>query len=481
MTHPVLLDVLVDAGKPGSAYGPRDLLATLAGIDQPLEHLTKWDDCETLCSVFSGEYGFIQLARAAGVRPSTTDMEKWSALLRWMVEELTGWSPVGDPHQRTLAAIFIAGAMSDIDHELWTLLSNPFAANRDLVAILQTLLRSCRVTIDVPLGTRSPISTKAAAKRFEAANAAKDWKEINESLASFDDYISASILQAQAVRILNRCGQNDLPAVVSEIDEALLALSFVNAVADDEASVRLAVACSSAHFEFAVLRSIAHHRDQLATVPGLDSLLLKISADPDRWRALMDVFNRYPVGYPRLQEALGAALAGASSGAMESYIAAIQLNSVALNDGGRENVASCLRAFQARANRSQREAMWRLAYHRWCAWDFDRSDPDAHLQEIRASLLDYAIVGYAIECLGSNAVVQARTELVAKALGLHQNWYGSSSEMMADWNRSLSSVQPFAHAEHILANGPEDWMCKTRMYLPVDSQTDYLKLKYRTS
>ncbi|KAA0070457.1 hypothetical protein CIW50_26775 [Tardiphaga sp. P9-11] len=445
-----------------------------------MELLTNWDQCHALCDAFSREYGFIQLARVAGVRPSPADMERWSALFRWMVEQLTGWNPVNDPQQRTLAAVFVAGTMSDIGHELWGLLSNPFAANQQLVAILQAMLRACRVTIDAPLRTQSPISTKAAVERFAAANTSKDWKEINECLDRSGDFVSASLLQAQATRILSRCGPNELLVVLSGIDEALLAVSFVGAVGDEEACLALAVACSSPYFEFAALRSAVYGRGHpTPSVLGLDVLITKMSADPDRWRTLMDIFNRYPVRYPRLQEALGTALAGVPLPAIEAYIAAVQLHDVALDDTGRENVATCLRAFQACASRSQREAMWKLAYDRWFTWDFGRLDPQPHLLGIRASILDYAIVGYAIECLGPNAAMQVRIDIVSKALTLHQNWYLSSSDMVADWNRSLSWLQPFAHAEYVLANSNEDWLCKAGMYLPTDTQTDYLKLKYR--
>jgi hypothetical protein len=409
-------------------------------------------------------------------------MEKWSALLRWMVEELSAWNPASDPNLRTLTAVFVAGAMSNIGHESWKLLPSPFATNQQLIAILQAMLRSCRVAIDAPLRTRSPISTKAAVERFTAANTSKDWKEINECLDRSGDFVSASILQAQATRILSRCGPNDLLVVLSGIDEALLAVSFVDAVADENAYLALAVACSSPYFEFAALRSAVYRRGNPSPpARGLDALIAKMSADPDRWRTLMDIFNRYPVRYPRLQEALGAALAGVPLQALEAYIAAIQLNDIAFDDGGRENVATCLRAFQACASRSQREAMWKLAYDRWLAWDFGRFDPHPHLLGIRASILDYAVVGYAIECLGSNAAMQVRTDIVAKALTLHQNWYLSSSDLIADWNRSLSLFQPFAHAEHVLANSNEDWLCTSRMYLPTETQTDYLKLKYRMS
>jgi hypothetical protein len=482
MTHPVLAGVLADVRNPSPTSGPRDLLAALADIDRPMELLTNWDRCQTLCSAFSDEYSFIHLARAAGARPSVADMQKWSALLRWMLEELTGWNPAGDPHQRTLAAVFVAGTMSDIDHELWNLLPSTFAANRHLSGTLRSALESCRVVIDAPLNIRAPISTKAAVDRFAAANAAKDWKEINDCLDSFGDYISASLLQAQAARILSRCGNNDLLDVISRIDDALLAVTFVDAIADEDTYLALAVSCASPHFEYAALRHAATRRGHPQPAgPGLDELLIKMSADPNRWRDLMDVFNRYPVRYPRLQEALGRALANSSLEAMEAYVEAIQLNNVAINDPGRENVATCLRAFQAHANSNQRETLWRLAYDRWSAWDFGRSDPNTHLFEIRTSLLDYAIVGYAIECLGANAAMQARIDIATKALSLHQNWYLSSSAMVTDWNRSLSSFQPFGHTEHILAGNNEDWLCKARNYLPVDTQTDYLKLKYRMS
>jgi hypothetical protein len=399
-----------------------------------------------------------------------------------MLEELTNWNTGNDPQLRTLAAVFIAGTMSDTDHELWGLLPSPFGANQHLVETLQAMLKSCNVLIDAPLHIRAPISTKEAIDRFAAANAAKNWKEINECLDSFGDYISASLLQAQATRILARCGKNHLLSVLSGIDEALLAASFVDAIWDEDTYLALAVDCTSPHFEFAALRSAVYRRGHPPpTVQALDFLLIKMSADPGRWRDLMDVFNRYPVRYPRLQDALGWALASVPLQAREAYIAAIQLNDVAFDDAGRENVAACLRAFQAQANRNQREAMWRLAYDRWSAWDFGRSDPNTHLLQIRASLLDYAIVGYAIECLGANAAMQARVDILAKSLSLNQSWYLSASAMMTDWNRSLSSFQPFGHAEHILAGNNEDWLCKARNYLPVDTQTDYLKLKYRMS
>jgi hypothetical protein len=77
--------------------------------------------------------------------------------------------------------------------------------------------------------------------------------------------------------------------------------------------------------------------------------------------------------------------------------------------------------------------------------------------------------------------MQQRIGLTPSPDNLHQNWYLSSSAMVTDWNRSLSSFQPFGHAEHVLASNNEDWLCEAGNYLPVDTQTDYLKLKYSMS
>lgn len=410
MTNPVLADVLADARNPGPICGPKELLAALADVDRPLELLNNWDNCNNLCDKFDNDYNFIRLCGAAGVRPSDSDMLRWSSLLRWMLEELANWNPVGDPNLRTLAAIFVTGTMSDIDHKLWRLLPNAFSANAHLVKTMQTLLGQCKAAIDVPLRTRAPISTKDAIAGFTEANAAKDWKALDEYLHSFGDYILPSLPQTQATRILARCGNAELLEVISGLDDALLAAAFVAAIADEDMYLPLAVSCSSSHFEFAALRRAVSRRVPQAQsiTPLLAPLLVKISADTTRWRALMDVFNQYPIRYPALQESLGVALAGSSSKAMEAYVSAIQLNSVAINDAEREDVAVCLRAFRASASGDKREELWRFAYERWSAWDFERSNSEAHLFEVRASLLDYAIVGYAIECLGINATGMQR-------------------------------------------------------------------------
>ncbi|MEA2873863.1 MAG: hypothetical protein QOH67_3839, partial [Hyphomicrobiales bacterium] len=454
MTHPVLADVLADASNPGPTYGPGDLLTAIAAIERPMELLSSWDRCQSLCSTFDHEYGFIQLARVAGVRPSNPDMKKWSALLRWVLDELSGWSANKDTQQRALAAVFIAGTMSDIDHELWKLLPNPFGMNQRLVEMLQAMLKACKVVIDAPLHVREPIFTKAAIERFSAANAVKDWKEINECLDGFGDYISASPLQTQATRILLRCGKDGFMSVLAGVDDALLATSFVGAIGDEDTCLELAVACNSQHFEFAALRGSANRRQSAPMGSAANSLLVKLSADPRRWHDLMDIFNRYPVRYPRLQKALGRALASVPLAAIQD-IAAIHLHDVAFDDGGRDNVAACLRAFREQATRDQREAMWRLAYDRWSAWDFARSESETNLLQIRGSVLDYAIVGYAIECLDINTAAKTRSDILTRCLGLHQNWYVSATAMTTGWNRCLSSFQPFGHGEHILSGSDE--------------------------
>lgn len=482
MTHPVLAAAVADARNAGPASGPKVLSSDLAALDRPMDLLSNWDKSHALCDAFTSEYGFIQIAQVAQVQPSDADMAKWSALLRWVLQELTSWTPTKDPHQRILAAIFVAATMSDPDHELWGLLPASFSGNTHVIEALQTLLKAHKVAIDVPSRSRTPISTKEAIDRFAAANAARDWKGISEHLDGFGDYIAATIPQRQATRILERCGRHHLLKVLSSIDDALLAVAFVDAIGDDQACLELAFDCASPHFEFAAIRETLNGpRDTTPPVQPLGRLLVKISADPRQWRSFMNAFNRYPIGYPQLQEALGIALTSVSADAIDTYINAIHMQDVAFDDAGRRSVASCLRAFHARGSLDQRRTLWRLAYDRWAAWDFGKGNSNLHLLKFRASVLDYAIVGYCIECLGANGAAQASAAIVAGCLNLHQNWYESAEAMTADWHRSLSAFQPFGHAEHVLAGHTKDWLTETNNYLPDETQTDYLKLKYRMS
>ena len=93
--------------------------------------------------------------------------------------------------------------------------------------------------------------------------------------------------------------------------------------------------------------------------------------------------------------------------------------------------------------------------------------------------LDYAIVGYAVECM----TVQQRDEkcaaVVAELSSIDELWHASETDFIQSVAGILSVLQPYVFARQIGVN--DDWlMAEGRYILPFDPQTEpYKAMLYR--
>lgn len=143
----------------------------------------------------------------------------------------------------------------------------------------------------------------------------------------------------------------------------------------------------------------------------------------------MQIFNTYPVRFPILQPSLGEALAKAPSNAIEPYIKALHLYvKRAGSDPGRRCVADCLRAFRKHADRDRRKALWTAAHDRWLEWNFAEADPNQHVLWASSCDLDYALVGYAIECMDEAARVSVIQAIGKELQTLDRLWHGTPNQ-----------------------------------------------------
>lgn len=250
-----------------------------------------------------------------------------------------------------------------------------------------------------------------------------------------------------------------------------------------EQKLRLGIGSDNPHIQIAVMyRTLTDdRRPQNLTDRDRDlitELLFKVANDALRWAGWMKVFVRYPA----LQLPLGRALANVPDTAIDGYVNSIWLYpKLAGRDPGRRSVAECLREFRANASPERRKALWACAHKRWLEWDFSRADPDQHLTAITWSDLDYALVGYASECLDEARRKAAMTSIRAEADTLEHHWHGSFTDILTAWYRLVSRFQPYAHAFSVLTNG-EDWLPEGRNYWPFDpSQNRYLVMMYNVT
>jgi hypothetical protein len=246
---------------------------------------------------------------------------------------------------------------------------------------------------------------------------------------------------------------------------------------------RLAIASDSPRIQIAALyRTLT---DERGPQPFTDSdrtllteLLLKVASDNSRWTAWMKIFTSYPA----INLPLGRALASVPDPAITGYIDSIRLYSKPIKiDPGRRSVAECLREFRANATPERRKALWTCAHERWLQWDFDRADPNLHLTAISWSDLDYALVGYAIECLDEAGREAASNAVSARVQTLEDRWHTSFTDILAEWFRLLSRFQSYGHARSLALTG-DDWLPESRVYFPFEpSQNKYVMMKYNTT
>ena len=129
-------------------------------------------------------------------------------------------------------------------------------------------------------------------------------------------------------------------------------------------------------------------------------------------------------------------------------------------------VTNCLREFRSLASKKNREYAWNVAFKRWSRWNFGSLDTQRQLVSIATSELDYAIVGYCIECLSPAKLNEAIENIHSLLLLLDAPWYLSITEFQSAVYRLLSQLQPYAHSTKLTSS--DDWLWMKQQYYSFD-------------
>ncbi|MBX9823590.1 MAG: hypothetical protein K2Y27_01220 [Xanthobacteraceae bacterium] len=485
MTTPeaFLSDAMAEALKGGDTIPPTMLVDTASAMGDPFDALSKDDLVDQLYVALAKEFDCVNLARVAPQGLQTSERERLIALLRWTISELRQWRPAADPQHAHLVALLVVAGEFDGHDQFWSLLPDDIGFNTDFIKALMTIVTSMTAAF-IPRGPGAvPLWESEAIEAFKRADIAGDWASIEEALPRFEAIAWPNALQTQAVRGLARYSLAQMAEAVSSLRQTFVAVRVASALTIAQA-LMLAESSDNPWVQFACTRhATGLPKGQSLGASEQQSLVVvlqKVIADQPRWDSWMRAFNTYPIRVPALQASLGEALATAPDDALASYVNSIWLYSKSSGpDAGRACVTECLQAFASKAAAVRRARMWTLAHERWLAWNFDQVKGD-HLLETRFSDLDFAIVGYALECLDDVGRPARLDEILEKLATLDANWHASYHVMIATWHRLLSQFQPFAHAFEIKRNAAQDWLLINRTYLPFDPQQNgYFAMKYR--
>ncbi len=481
-----------DAAHDGEIIAPSGLIAAIGKLEKPLQALQDSDQAWEAFEAFDKEFGFVRFSfmdnsaiPKAQIQP--TDQLRYASLLRWLIRELRTLRQADDQRHDRIVAAFIVAQMCDSNNGLWGLLSDDIGENLDLLDYLKGLIASFAVAFNARPGAQVPIWEGEAVETFTRADAEGDWVAIIRGWEQFRHQLFfANTLQTQSVRLLYRYSFARLIEGSSKLRQTPVAMQIAG-VLTVEQRLRLAVGSDNPHIQIAAMyRTLTDDRRPQSFTDSnrnlLTELLLKVANNTSRWAGWMKVF----VGYPAIQLPLGQALAKVPDPAIDGYVKSIrlypkQVNPVLAPDAGRRSVAECLREFRASATPERRTALWTCAHERWLQWDFNRADSNQHLTAISWSDLDYALVGYACECMDEAAREAALNSIRAEVQTLEHHWHASFTDILASWYRLLSRFQPYGHACSVAANG-EDWLPESRIYFPFEpSQNVYLMMMYNVT
>jgi hypothetical protein len=484
-TGDAISDAMQDAIKGGDVVEPVALLSLIAGIENPIAALSDHDKGNELFDAFYRDFGFIKVARATKKPLSPAEHDRLVGLLRWLISELRQWRRATDARGSKLAALFVAAQACDWDNALWNMIPADIGTNADLRDRLNALISSFAVAFTMRDPSRTPLWEREAVESLKSAEAGNDWTAIASAWRPLEQAIFPNALQIQAVRCLFRCGVTYLADALAHLNQTAVGMVVASTLSTSE-KLSLAVATDSPYVQFCCLYQVlSDHRTPKLPLSNeqeqlLIQLLLKVAGNSPRWAAWMQVFNAYPLRYPALQTALGITLADAPDTAIESYVKSIVIYpKQAPTDAGRQAVAACLSAFRSKASLARRTALWTLAHERWTTWEFNRAESNQHIFNINWSELDYAIVGFACECLDAGGQSEAMDLIIGELKVLDEGWYASITDIVTAWNRLLSAFQPYAHAQAAVTSGG-DWLSGSQQYYPSDlAKNPYLMMKYR--
>jgi len=463
---------LAQAMEPGEEFVPIELLAITNADSNPTSTLNDMDRDNARFEAVNRDFGFLQTCRITQKPPSAEEQDRLVAMMRWLLRELREWTVVADSNCQKLAAIFVITTYCSQHGNFWPEFAASSTVNPEIVAELSKRIARLQFMSAPSSRSRTPISDKNILDRFNAADRAGDWAVVASDWSRLGDILFPDSFLSQSVRYLHAFAQNALRLATEEVRQTmpvmllLSSLSVANCLA-------LALASTNPYVRFgSILRLFQQQRRRNESISQteenlLTQLLQSIATDSVQWQKWMVALNRYPLRYPQIQQSLGRALAQAPDAALQPYIGAIDLTTTGIS---RSTVAECLRAFRSVASLDRRKMFWRLAYERWSQWRFGEDEPTQALMKVGYCELDYAIVGYAVECLNNQERDKKCTTLLAELSSIDEEWHASATVFMQVVNRILSFFQPFAYTRQI---GPDDdWLMEGRLMLPFDPQTD---------
>ena len=475
-----LNELIEEASRRVDATGPVFTISALSNMPDPFSV----DDQDTveqtaLIEAHQADFGAIDKYRCSNRPLEAEDREVWIDHLAWLLASLEAMKEARPAAPLFLAILQTAAAFKDFG-PVWDMIpENYYTVN--LLDCVSSIVAGLRLVIDENT-PKIPIWEHEAIDRFLKAEAEENWSVIESSWQTIISTILPNSYVSQAVACLNatESGQRVLAKALDKT-ESILSVAQAGSSMTPRQIAHVAVYSTSKKTRFGLVQSLSCNQPRGELLEEdvtnvLASLFRTIQNDPGEWEKWMQAFNRYPVRTLCLQPALGASMVKSSPDIKSSYIKAIALHEY--HGKCRKAVTICLSAFQEQASPDERKNMWYIAFRRWDEWNFGLSHAENCLTCMAVCDLDFALIGYFVECLPQSALSH-ELEVAYSALSNCLNtWHKDGSAYNTEWFRALSRWQIMIYASTV-RNGEQPWELPKQYFLPFCSKSNrYAAMTY---
>lgn len=452
-------DTFLQAAQPGPQREPAAVAAVLAKLAAQVDGDQM--DMRELEEALDAEFPWRnQLVFHSG-EPQSEELEAWIRAVRWLLQSLLAADAIEKGSARRLQVLLTALGALDIGNEGLSAVSCRFAGSHVLTSVvsgLQTLEK-------VPEGLDARLERwlRELPGEVDAGN----FKLLKHAQRVIQPRFGSDV--SVAVFLLWKLEPTALSSLINSRKSILFDL-LVCEVLDADAPL-FALQVDSVAFKFVSLSWLYRREGRCPDGDALNVLrqmLLQVAITP-YWKGWLQATYEHPSAMSGHSRALAETLAQVAEPQWSDFIFSL---SPSTSRDSAEAVADILWHVADRVGAAKARHIWSVAFERWNAWDYGKSEERFHLSSPQVCTFDFPVAMYYSHVPTAERDVLER-ELQEAILLIEQRWFSSESELCSERNRLASRLRLIRHGSALAAGGAN------ALPGPVQPDSEYAEVRYR--
>lgn len=452
-------DAFLHAARPGPSRVPAAVSAVLTNLETEANGGNV--DVGELENALDAEFPWRNQLVFQSRQLKQEEFEAWIQVIRWLLQTLLATDVSAKGSTLRVQVLLAALGALDIGNEGLSAVSDHLAGSCVLESIVSMLQALEKIPKD--LDARSEKRLRELQSEVDAGN----FKMLQNVRRTFQPLYRSDV--SAFVFLLWKLEPIALARLINSRSSVVFDL-LVCGVLDADAPL-FSLQVESVAFKFVSLSWLDRMERNCPDVDAFDirkQMLLQIAKTP-HWKGWLQATYEHPSVGSSHSRSLAEALAQLAEPHWNDFIFALSLST---SQGSSEAVADILKHVADKLGSAKVRPIWSVAFQRWNAWDYGRSDDRFHLGSPQVCAFDFPVAMYYshVPTVERDALER---ELQEAILHIEQRWFSSGSALSSERNRLASRLRLVRHGS-ALAAGNADTLPG-----PVQPDSEYVKVRYR--